>query len=71
MRYTALILIICLLILGYLLMSGGGSDNPDVFREDIFNFRRITLAPVIIFVSYVALFLVILKKRSFDIQRKK
>lgn len=29
-------------------MSGGGSDNPDVFNSDIFNFRRIRLAPALV-----------------------
>lgn len=34
--------------LGYILMSGGGSDNPEVFNPDIFSFRRIRLAPFLV-----------------------
>ena len=33
---------------GYILMSGGASTDPNVFNEDIFNFRRIRLAPTIV-----------------------
>ncbi|MCL2098211.1 MAG: DUF3098 domain-containing protein [Bacteroidales bacterium] len=37
------------MILGYILMIGGGSDDVNVFREDaLFSFRRITLAPILI-----------------------
>ena len=37
------------MILGYILMIGGGSDDPNIFREDaLFSFQRITLAPILI-----------------------
>ena len=42
-----------IMVLGYVLMSGGGSDNPDVFNHEMFSFRRITLAPVVILVGMV------------------
>lgn len=48
--------------LGYILMSGGGSDDPAVFSEDIFNFRRITLAPTVVLGGYAAIFYAILKR---------
>jgi hypothetical protein len=51
-----------LLVLGYLLMSGGGSDDPDVFSYEIFNFRRITLAPYIVLAGYGTILYAILKK---------
>ncbi|MFT5337983.1 MAG: putative membrane protein [Luteibaculaceae bacterium] len=54
-----------LLVLGYLLMSGGGSDDPNVFTGDeLFSFRRITLAPLMVVAGYVIIFLGILKKTS-------
>ncbi|MBT8184413.1 MAG: DUF3098 domain-containing protein [Eudoraea sp.] len=34
--------------LGFILMSGGGSDDPNVFNPDIYNFRRIRLAPTLV-----------------------
>ena len=63
-KYMALILIISLLTLGFILMSGGGSSDPNIFNEEIFSFRRITLAPVIVVGSYVSLIWLILKKPS-------
>ncbi len=63
-KYLILILIVGLLTLGFILMSGGGSTNPNVFNEEIFSFRRITLAPLVIVGSYIALIWVILKKSA-------
>jgi hypothetical protein len=37
-----------LCILGYFLMSGGGSDDPAVFSEELFNTRRMYVAPLMI-----------------------
>lgn len=39
---------IVLIALGFILMSGGGSDDPNVFSSDIFDFRRIRLAPTLV-----------------------
>lgn len=63
-KYLILSLIISLLTLGFILMSGGGSADRNVFNEDIFSFRRITLAPLVIIGSYVSLIWLILKKSS-------
>lgn len=63
-KYFGLILIVSFLTLGFILMSGGGSDDPNVFNEKMFIFRRITLAPAIIVSSYIALIWLILKKSS-------
>ena len=61
-KYLILMLILGLLILGFVLMSGGGSSDPNVFNPEIFSFRRITLAPLIIIGSYSALIWLIFKK---------
>ena len=46
-NYIWLCVGIVLLVVGYVLMSGGGSDNPNEFHADqIFSARRITLAPI-------------------------
>ncbi len=37
--------------LGFILMSGGGSDDPNVFNPDIYNFRRIRLAPTLVLIG--------------------
>ncbi len=54
---------IVLLIIGYLLMSGGGSENPNEFHADqIFSARRITLAPITVLAGYGTILYAILKK---------
>jgi hypothetical protein len=37
--------------LGFILMSGGYSEDPEVFNQDIYNFRRIRLAPTLVLVG--------------------
>lgn len=44
---------IVLLALGYLLLSGGGSDNPDVFNPAMFDTRRLVWAPILIVLGFV------------------
>ena len=39
--------------LGFILMIGGGSDNPDVFNEKMFDFQHITLAPILVLLGFV------------------
>ena len=52
-----------LLVTGFLLMSGGGSDDPTVFNVDeIFSFRRISLAPLTVLAGYGTILYAILKK---------
>ena len=40
------------IVLGFILMIGGGSKDPDVFNPDIFNFRRIRLAPALVLIGF-------------------
>ncbi len=42
-----------LIIIGFILMSGGKSNDPNVFNPELFNFRRITLAPLLILIGFV------------------
>ena len=42
-----------IMVLGYVLMCGGGSDDPNVFNEEMFSVRRITVAPVVILIGIV------------------
>jgi hypothetical protein len=48
--------------LGFILMIGGGSKDPNQFNPDIFSFRRITLAPILILAGYVIEIFAIMKK---------
>jgi hypothetical protein len=54
---------LAVIILGYLLMSGGKSSNPNVFdTTEVYSFRRITLAPFLIVVGFVIEIFAIMKK---------
>ncbi|MFC2127751.1 DUF3098 domain-containing protein [Bacteroidota bacterium] len=46
-----LIGLVCIAV-GFILMAGGGSDNPEVFNEEMYNFRRIRLAPTIVLIGF-------------------
>jgi hypothetical protein len=41
-----------LIALGFVLMAGGGSDDPNVFNPEIFNAQRIRLAPTLILIGF-------------------
>ncbi len=41
------------MLLGYVLMAGGGSDNPQEFNNEMFSFRRTVLAPIVILAGMV------------------
>lgn len=51
-NYKILLIGIGVITLGFILMSGGGSDDPNVFSEEIFNFRRIRLAPTTVLIGF-------------------
>ena len=50
-NYLFLFIGIAFIALGFILMSGGGSDDPEVFNPEIYNFRRIRLAPTLILIG--------------------
>jgi len=52
-NYLLMGLGIVFMIIGYLLMQGGGSEDPNIFNEDIFNARRITWAPLMLIIGLV------------------
>lgn len=61
-NYILLFIATGLLITGYALMSGGKAENPADFNPEIFNFRRITLAPLIVMAGYALGIFAIVKK---------
>lgn len=60
-NYKILLIGIGVIALGFILMSGGGSEDPNVFNEDIFNFRRIRLAPTTVLIGFGITIYAILK----------
>ncbi|MFB9078663.1 DUF3098 domain-containing protein [Flavobacterium procerum] len=51
-NYKILLIGIGVIALGFILMAGGGSTDPNVFNEEIFNFRRIRLAPTTVLIGF-------------------
>ena len=52
-NYILLIVGVLLICAGLLLMIGGGSDDPNVFNDDIFNAQRLTIAPILIAAGFI------------------
>ena len=64
-NYIALAIGFVILVIGYALMAGGGSDDPNVFNQEIFSFRRITLAPIVLIIGFaVEIFAIMWRPRS-------
>lgn len=55
-----------IVVLGFILMMGGGSHDPEVFNYDIFSFRRITLAPIVVLGGFGFIFWAIMRKPKQD-----
>jgi membrane-bound ClpP family serine protease len=51
-----------IIVIGFILMIGGGSDDPNVFNPEIFSFRRITLAPMLLLFGFMFEIYAIMKK---------
>ncbi|MCU4187689.1 DUF3098 domain-containing protein [Flavobacterium sp. HXWNR29] len=51
-NYKILLVGLAVIALGFILMSGGGSEDPNVFNKEIFSFRRIRLAPTVVLIGF-------------------
>ena len=61
-NYKLMAIGFAIIVIGFILMAGGGSDDPNVFSPDIFSFRRITLAPIILLFGFAFEIYAIMKK---------
>lgn len=61
-NYRLLIIGVLVIALGLLLMIGGGSNDPTIFSDKIFNFQRLTLAPVLILAGFIIEIFAIMKR---------
>lgn len=50
-NYLFMFIGLAFIAIGFILMSGGGSNDPNVFNEEIYNFRRIRLAPTLVLIG--------------------
>ena len=51
-NYLYMLVGVAFIALGFILMAGGGSDDPNVFNPDIYSWRRIRLAPALILIGF-------------------
>ena len=51
-NYQFMLIGIAFIALGFILMIGGGSDDPNVFNPEIYSWRRIRLAPALILIGF-------------------
>lgn len=49
------------MVLGYILMIGGGSDDPNVFNPEMFNFRRLVVSPLLVIAGIIVIIVAIMK----------
>ncbi|MBO5672438.1 MAG: DUF3098 domain-containing protein [Alistipes sp.] len=65
-NYIVMLIGVCVIILGFVLMSGGGEHTATHFDESIFSFRRITLAPIVVIAGFVVEIYAIMKRFDED-----
>lgn len=61
-NYVVLAIGFAVIVLGFILMAGGGSDSPDEFDYAMFSWRRITLAPILVVGGFAMEIYAILKR---------
>ncbi len=62
MRYKILFISIFIIGLGFIIMSGGESIDPNIFNDEIYNFRRIRVAPLMVVLGFILCIFSILYK---------
>jgi hypothetical protein len=69
-NYKFMLIGIAFIALGFILMSGGGSDDPNVFDESIFSWRRIRLAPTLVLIGFaIQVYAILLNPDKSDSQK--
>ena len=67
-NYKMILIGFAIVVLGFILMMGGGSEDPNQFNYDIFSFRRITLAPIVVLAGFGFVFWAIMRKPKKEIK---
>ena len=64
-NFQVMLVGIIFIVIGFVLMSGGGSDDPNVFNPEIYNFRRIRLAPTLVLIGFaIQVYAILLNPRK-------
>ena len=70
-NYKWLFIGLAFIAIGFILMSGGGSDDPNVFDESIFSWRRIRLAPTLVIIGFgIQVYAILLNPNSKEKSKK-
>ncbi len=65
-NYKLMAIGFAVIVVGFILLAGGGSDDPNVFSEDLFSFRRLTIAPIVLLAGFIFEIYAIMKKPKTD-----
>ncbi len=66
-NYKLMFIGLAVIAVGFILMSGGGSDDPNVFNPDIYNFQRIRLAPTLVLIGFgIQVYAILFNKKKDD-----
>ncbi len=64
-NYKFLLIGLAVIALGFILMSGGANEDPNVFNEDVFSFRRIRLAPTVVLLGFgITIYSILVKSKK-------
>lgn len=64
-NYVVMGIGLAVIALGFILMAGGGSDDPNVFNPEIYNWRRIRLAPTLVLLGFaIEVYAILLNPRK-------
>jgi len=69
-NYKLLAIGFAIIVIGFLLMLGGRTKDPNEFSYDIFSFRRITLAPIVILAGFIFEIWAIMRKPKENEEQK-
>ena len=66
-NYKLMFIGLAVIAIGFLLMSGGGSDDPNIFNPAIYNFQRIRLAPTLVLIGFgIQVYAILFNKKKED-----
>ncbi len=62
---------VLLMVAGFILLAGGGTRDPQVFNEAMFNFRRLVAAPLVILCGVIVIVVAILRRPNDNPEEQK
>jgi hypothetical protein len=69
-NYKLMAIGVVIIVIGFLLMTGGKAASPDQFNPDVFSFRRITLAPIVVLFGFAFEIYAIMKKPKAEAEKE-